>query len=113
VLALHHCPPASSLHRGGTAGATCLLVAFQDGCRPADYTLSSFGVDTVHSVVFRVGRQSGRCTVAVRESLRVVPQQRHPGTSRRCLRVRRAGSDIVADRCTPAGTISLTKLGSS
>jgi len=117
VLALHHCPPASigpgSLHRGGTAGAACFLAAFQDGCRPADYTLSSFGVDTVHSLVFRVDRQNARCTVAVRESFRVVPQQPRPGTSHNCLRIRRAGSDIVADRCTPPGTISLTKLGSS
>jgi hypothetical protein len=67
----------------------------------------------VHSVVFRVDRQSGRCTVAVRESIRVVPQQPRPGTSRTCIRIRRASSGIVADRCTPAGTISLTKLGSS
>jgi hypothetical protein len=117
MLALLHCPPASigpgSLHRAGTAGATCLLAEFQAGCRPADYTLSSFGVDTVHSIVFRVDRQSGRCTVAVRESFRVVPQKPHMTLERTCSKLLRAGTDVVAVRCTggPPATLSLTKLG--
>src|SRR5205823_9912188 len=47
-----HCAAAStgpgSLHRGGTAGAHCMLAEYRDHCHNADYVLSSFGVDTVH-----------------------------------------------------------------
>jgi hypothetical protein len=117
VAALQHCPPASvgpgSLHRGGTAGAACLLAAFRDGCRPADYTLSAFGVDTIHTRAFRTARRDGRCVALVTESYRVVPQQPHVTGHQACVRVRRTATDVVADRCTPAGTVSLTRLGPS
>ena len=117
AAAVHHCPAASvgpgSLHRGGTAGAACILAAFENGCRASDYTLSAFGVDTEHSLAFRVGRVSGRCTVAVSETFRVVPQPPHQGARYACLRVRHTATDIVADRCTPRATISLTRLGTN
>jgi hypothetical protein len=102
-----------SLHRGGTAGAACLLAAFQQGCRPAEYLLSSFGVDTAATEDFRTERKSGgRCSVVVLTSFRVVPQQPRVFPTRTCSRLRKVGSDVVADHCT-AGTpaaISLTSL---
>jgi hypothetical protein len=97
----------SSLRRGGTAGADCMLAAYKDDCRDAGYTLSSFGVDTVRTEVFRMLH----CTVYVTESFRVVPQQ--PRVLRRliCHRIRKTtAGDVVADRCTAAQTVSLTKL---
>jgi len=111
VLAATQCQARSvgpgSLRRGGTAGADCMLAAYRDHCRSAGYTLSSFGVDTVRTEVFRlVG-----CTVYVTETFRVVPQQ--PRVLRRftCKRIRKTtGGDVVADTCTPAATVSLTKL---
>jgi hypothetical protein len=112
--AVRHCTPASigrgSLNRGGTAGATCLLFEFQNGCRPADYTLSSFGVDTIRSRTFQVERRNGACAVLVTDSNRVVPQPPRVLTRRTCSRVHRLNGDVVADRCTTHETISLTKL---
>jgi hypothetical protein len=109
------CPAASigpgSISHGGTAGARCLLAAFDDRCRAADYTLSSFGVDTIHSEEFQLAHRAGRCLVLVTDSHRVVPQPAHVTGHATCLRIRKTSSDIVADRCTPARTISLTKLG--
>lgn len=101
-----------SLHRGGTKGAACLLAAFQQGCRPAEYLLSSFGVDTAATENFRTERLSGRCAVVVLTSFRVIPQQPRVFPTRTCSRLRKVGSDVVADRCT-AGTpaaVSLTSL---
>ena len=116
VAAVVHCPAASigpgSLSHGGTAGASCLMSSFQNGCKAADYTLSSFGVDTVHSETFRVERQNGRCVAAIVESFRVVPQPPRLTNRLTCARVHRLNGDIVADRCTPKRTISLTKLSS-
>lgn len=107
-----HCPVDSigpgSLHRGGTAGAACLVRAYDDGCRPADFTLSSFGVDTIHSRTFTLARNGLTCTVRIVESFRVVPQPQHTTARHVCTRLRPS----VADRCTPTATISLTKLGS-
>jgi hypothetical protein len=112
---VRHCAPASvgpgSLHRGGTTGATCLLSEFQNGCRPADYTLSSFGVDTIHARRFVVERRNGACVVLVTDSNRVVPQQPRVIAGRTCSRVHRLKGDMVADRCTTRETISLTKIG--
>ncbi|HEX5246936.1 MAG TPA: hypothetical protein VFW41_07370 [Gaiellaceae bacterium] len=112
---VRHCAPASigpgSLHRGGTAGATCLLSSFQNGCRAADYTLSSFGVDTVRARKFQVERRNGRCAVLVTDTNRVVPQPPRVLARRTCSRVHRLNGDMVADRCTPRETISLTKIG--
>jgi hypothetical protein len=111
-----HCLAAStgpgSLHRGGTAGARCMLAEYRDHCHAADYVLSSFGVDTVHQETFRVGLQSGRCRLVVTETFRVVPQQQHMVGMRTCTRLRPVGTDVVADRCTrgPPATISLTRL---
>jgi hypothetical protein len=112
-----HCQARSvgpgSLRRGGTAGADCVLGAFRNGCRPVDYTLSSFGVDTVHSETFRLQRRTGACVVVVTESFRVVPQQPHVTAGRTCATLLKAGTDVVAARCTGNGprTISLTRLG--
>jgi hypothetical protein len=111
-----HCLAASigpgSLHRGGAAGARCMLAQYQDHCHAADYVLSSFGVDTVHQETFRLAVQSSRCRIVVTESFRVVPQQQHMLGVRTCARLRAVGTDVVADRCTrgPPATISLTKL---
>jgi hypothetical protein len=97
-----------SLRRGGTAGAACMVAAFDDHCRPAGYTLSSFGVDTVRTEAFRlVG-----CTVYVTETFRVVPQQPRVLGRFVCKRIRKTSAgDVVADRCTPTKTVSLTQLG--
>ena len=74
--------------------------------------LSSFGVDTVNSEDFLTALRAGRCSVVVTQSFRVVPQKPHVTGHRTCARLRRLGTDIVADRCTggPPATISLTKL---
>jgi hypothetical protein len=88
-----------------------MLSAFRNDCHAAGYTLSSFGVDTVREEIFRIERRSSGCAVYVTDTNRVVPQQ--PRVLRRvvCTRLRRtAAGDVVADRCTPAATISLTKL---
>ena len=102
-----------SLLRGGTSGAACLLRAFQQSCKAADYRLSLFGVDTVNTEDFRVGLRGGRCGVDVTTSFRVVPQQPHVTSTRHCAIVRRSGGDIVAGRCNggPPATVSLTRLG--
>jgi hypothetical protein len=114
VAAVAQCQARSigpgSLRRGGTAGAACLMAAFDDNCRTADYTLSAFGVDTVHSIEFRTERRSTGCAVLVTERFRVVPQKPHVTAYRVCARVHKTRAGIVADRCTPARTISLTKL---
>jgi len=105
-----HCPPVSvgpgSLHRGGTVGPACLVRAYEDSCRAADYTLSSFGVDTIHSRAFTLTRNGKTCTVRIVESFRVVPQQPHVTATYSCRRLR----PFVADRCTPSATLSLTRL---
>ena len=92
-----------SLHRGGTKGAACVLTAFSNGCKPVEYLLSSFGVDTAATEDFRVERRAGTCDVVVITSFRVVPQTPHVFPPRTCRRVRRVGTDVVAERCT-AGT---------
>jgi hypothetical protein len=115
VAAVTHCQARSigpgSLHRGGTAGASCLLSSFQNGCRPADYTLSSFGVDTIRARRFVVTRHNGACAVLVTDSNRVIPQPPRVLARRTCSRVHRLKGDVVADRCTTHETISLTKIG--
>jgi len=101
-----------SLRQGGTKGAACLLAAFQQGCRPAEYVLTAFGVDTAATEDFRTSRRAGRCEVVVLTSFRVIPQTPHVFPTRTCARLRKVGADVVADRCT-AGTpaaISLTVL---
>jgi hypothetical protein len=103
-----HCAAKSvgpgSLQRGGSAGAVCLLNAYRNGCKPADYTLSAFGVDTIHSRMFRTQATSGGCQLVVTESFRVVPQKPHTTAHYTCLRLR----PYVADRCMPKATLSLT-----
>jgi hypothetical protein len=112
--AVTHCQARSigpgSLQRGGTAGASCLLSAFQNGCRPADYTLSSFGVDTEHTRRFVVERRNGACAVLVADRNRVIPRPPLVISWRVCSRVHRRNGDIVADRCTTHETVSLTKI---
>lgn len=105
-----HCPTVSigpgSLHRGGTAGAACLVRAYHDGCHAADYTLAAFGVDTIHSRTFTLSKNGKACVVRIVESFRVVPQKPRVTKRYSCLRLRA----YVADRCTPPATLSLTKL---
>ena len=114
VVAATQCQARSigpgSVQRGGTAGATCLLAAYRDNCRAADYTLSAFGVDTAHTLTFRTERRTGGCAVLVTESFHVIPQKPRVTGHRTCARLRRTTTDVVADRCMPRGTISLTKL---
>ena len=92
-----------SLVRGGKQGAACMLAAFQNGCKPAEYLLSSFGVDTAATEDFRIERRAGTCDVNVITSFGVVPQTPHVFPPRTCRRIHRLGADVVADRCT-AGT---------
>jgi hypothetical protein len=97
--------------QGGTAGATCMLAAFRDRCRAATYTLSAYGVDTAHVETFTTRRLAGgRCGVVVVETARVIPQPAHVLSRHTCTRLRKTSTDVVADRCTPKATISLTKL---
>jgi hypothetical protein len=111
-----HCRPRSigpgSALRGGTEGAACILAAFRSGCRPAEYLLSSYGIDTAATENFRVQRSGARCTVVVITTFRVIPQAAKVFPERTCTRVRKAGADVVADRCTAGtpATISLTNL---
>ncbi|HVH51123.1 MAG TPA: hypothetical protein VM690_03190 [Gaiellaceae bacterium] len=104
-----HCPVSSigpgSLHRGGIAGAACLVRAYDDGCRAADYTLSALGVDTIHSRTFTLSKNGETCVVRIVESFRVVPQKPRETAHYTCLRLR----PYVADRCTPKATLSLTR----
>ncbi|MGH2971446.1 MAG: hypothetical protein ACRDNM_04990 [Gaiellaceae bacterium] len=94
----------ASLHRGGTAGAACMLAAYKE-CRAAGYELSSFGVDTVRTETFRIVG----CKVYVTESFRVVPQQPRVLGRFVCTRLRKTSTgNVVADRCSPRKTISLT-----
>ena len=85
--------------------------AFQQGCTPADYRLSKFGVDTVNTEEFRVALRRGHCAVDVTTSFRVVPQQPHVTGKRQCAVLRRSGAGVVAVRCSggPPATISLTE----
>ncbi|HUZ97936.1 MAG TPA: hypothetical protein VMU74_01120 [Gaiellaceae bacterium] len=99
-----------SLRRGGTAGASCMLAAFDDHCRPAAYTLSSFGVDTIRTFSFRTTAHGNGCAVSITETFRVVPQQPRVLSRRVCARVHKTDAGIVADRCTPAGAVSLTRM---
>jgi hypothetical protein len=114
VAAVTNCQARSigpgSLRRGGTAGASCLLSSFQDGCRPAYYTLSSFGVDTVHTRRFVIERRNGACAVLVTDSNRVIPRPPLVISRRTCTRVHMLRGDVVADRCTTHEMVSLTKL---
>ena len=111
-----HCPAAQlgpgSYRQGGTAGARCMLAEYRDHCHPADYLLSAFGVDTAHQETFRLAVQARRCRIVVTETFRVIPQQQHMVGQRVCARLRLAGSDVIADRCTggPPPTISLIML---
>lgn len=110
-----HCPARAigpgSLLRGGTAGATCMLAAYRDSCRAATYTLSSYGVDTADVRTFTTRRLAGgRCGIVIVQTFRVIPQPAHMGSRQTCTRLRKTSTDVVADRCTPKSTVSLTKL---
>jgi len=108
------CPPRTigpgSLLHGGTAGAACLLHAYQHGCTSARYTLSSFGVDTVATLRFTLVRRSGKCAIAVTRSFRVVPQQPRVTAAGTCKTLRKTATDIVAVGCNGglSPTTSLT-----
>lgn len=117
ILATQHCAvraigPGTHLE-GGTRGATCVLAAFRDGCRPADYTLTGIGIGTVAVKSFSVQRWNGRCAVLVISTVNTGGVHGRPvGVGPRvCRRLREIASDVVADRCsrgTPAA-ISLTR----
>ena len=110
-----HCPARTigpgSLLRGARTGATCMLAAYRSGCRSATYTLSAYGVDTAHVETFTTRNLAGgRCGIVIVQTFRVIPQPARVGSRRTCTRLRKASTDVVADRCTPAATVSLTKL---
>ncbi len=88
--------------RGATAGARCLLHAYQLQCRSAVYVLSRFGVDTIASDRFRLARESGHCLVTVTVSFRIVPQpaRTHTGS---CRTLALKSTHVVAGRCTGTG----------
>ncbi len=108
------CPPRSigpgALLRGGTAGAACLLHDYQHGCTSAQYTLSSFGVDTIATLRFTLVRRSGKCAIAVTRSFRVVPQNPRVTAAGTCKTLRKTATDIVAAGCSGglSPTTSLT-----
>ena len=95
--------------RGATAGARCLLHAYQQHCRSAVYVLSLFGVDTIASDRFRLVRESGRCLVDVTISFRIVlqPARTHNGI---CRTLALKSTHVVADRCTGANIPSSLEL---
>lgn len=100
-----------SLVRGTTAGANCLLRAYRNGCTPATYELSSFGVDTIATLRFQLVHGSRGCTIDVTRSFRVVPQKPHVTAVGHCKALRRTAADIVTTGCRGTGlsaTISLT-----
>ncbi len=110
------CPARSigpgALTHGATAGAECLLRAYQHGCTPATYALSSFGVDTIATLQFTLVRRSGACAIAVTRSFRVVPQKPRVTAAGTCKSLRRTATDIVAAGCSGGGlsrTTSLTR----
>ena len=84
-------------------GASCLLRAFQQRCRPASYRLSSFGVDTIGTDTFRTVRRAGACEVAVAITFHLVPQPPRQTGSGYCKTLKRRGTDIVAGGCTGTG----------
>jgi hypothetical protein len=109
---VHDCGSLSvgpgALRHGPTNGAACFLAAYPK-CRPTSYTLSSFGVDTIATDLFRLEATSSSCQVQVTGTFRVVPQRPHTTLRTFCLRVSRTANDIVATGCTGAvKTISLT-----
>jgi hypothetical protein len=97
------CPTRSvgpgKLIRGGTAGAECMLRAFQHGCASAAYELSTFGVDAVTIVRFNLARHKAACVIDVTRSFRVVPHKPHVLSKLRCKTISGTGRDIVATRC--------------
>lgn len=109
------CPTRSigpgALLRGGTVGATCILRAYRQGCRTAQYELSSFGVDTIATIRFGLQRRNGSCSITVNGTFRVVPQKPHVTSDGRCRTLRTTANDIIATGCSGKGltpTISLT-----
>ena len=109
------CPARSigpgALVRGNRTGAACMLHAYLHGCMSADYELSSFGVDTVATVRFRLLRRGGACAIDVTRSFRVVPQKPHVSAGARCKAIRQTTAGIVATGCRGAGfakTVSLS-----
>ena len=96
---------------GGTRGAACVLAAFRDGCRAADYSLTGVGIGFVAVKSFTVQRVSGQCTVQVISTINRGGARGRPVVAfRYCRQLRTVAADVVADRCTrgaPAA-ISLT-----
>jgi hypothetical protein len=87
------------------------LHAYQSNCRPAVYSISRFGVDTIARDTFRLVQAQGHCRINVTATFRVVPQDPHAVGSGQCSTLVRLGTDIVARRCTGKGlpaSISLT-----
>jgi hypothetical protein len=107
------CPTRSigpgALVRGAKTGAACLLNAYKHGCAPAVYELSTFGVDTIGTLRFELGRRGNACSIAVTRSFRVVPQPAHVTARGRCARLGLTNGDVVATRCAGINApISLT-----
>jgi len=89
---------------GGTHGATCLLAAFRDRCRPAQYVLTGVGISTFAVENFSVERWSGRCAVVVIKSVTVIQGKPQVTGPLICRRLRRVGTDVVVDRCSTGAT---------
>jgi hypothetical protein len=101
-----------ALVQGRGPGPACLLRAFQQRCRPATYTLLSFGVDTGSTTTFRTVRRATGCQVAVTISFRVIPHPPKQTGTGYCRTLRRVGENVIAGRCTGTGlpaTVSLTQ----
>src|SRR5260221_10159991 len=47
--------------QGGTRGAACVLAAYRQGCRRADYSLTGVGVGTIAVKSFSVQPWNGGC----------------------------------------------------
>jgi hypothetical protein len=105
--AVLRCAPATVqagvLSPVGHGGASCLLRAFRQHCRPAADELSTFGVDTIARDTFRLADVKGRCRVEVATSFTVVPQKPRPGGTGRCTGLAVRGADIVATGCVGGG----------
>jgi hypothetical protein len=109
--AVTNCGSASigpgSVRQSSGDGPRCLVAAYRDGCRPATFRLSRFGVDTIATKSFRIVSRNSRCVVAVTETLRVVPQPAHVTAQGVCTGLRAT----AATSCSGRGlsrTISLT-----
>ena len=100
--------------QGGTRGAVCVLAAYRQGCRRADYTLTGIGIGTIAVKSFSVQPWNGGCAVLVISTVTTggVRGDAVVVGPRVCRRLRRVAADVVADRCSKGApkTYSLTSV---